>query len=75
MSFQKILQGEKHWNYLEKIETKAAVADRANQLLKLIIYRYMEDHGKKFVHKLSQVILIRFNRLIVALTDLLDGHL
>ena len=31
-------------------ETKAAFAERAIQLLKHIIYRYIEDHGEKFIH-------------------------
>ena len=35
-------------------ETKAAFAERAIQSLKHIIYRYMEDHGEKFIHKLPQ---------------------
>ena len=34
-------------------ETKAAFAERAIQSLKHIIYRYIEDHGKKFVPKLQ----------------------
>ena len=37
-------------------ETKAAFAERAIQLLKHIIYRYIEDHGEKFHHKLPQFV-------------------
>ena len=34
-------------------ETKAAFAERAIQSLKHTIYRYIEDHGEKFVPKLQ----------------------
>ena len=36
--------------------TKAAFAERAIQSLKHITYRYIEDHGEKFIHKLSQFV-------------------
>ena len=37
-------------------ETKAGFAERAIESLKHIIYRYIEDHSKKFVHKLQQFV-------------------
>ena len=37
-------------------ETKHAFAERAIQLVKHIIYRCMEDHGEKFIHKLPQFV-------------------
>ncbi len=37
-------------------ETKAAFADRTIRSLKNILYRYMEDYGYKFLHKLPQFI-------------------
>ena len=37
-------------------ETKAAFAEGAVQSLKHIIYRYIEDHGEKFVPKLQQFV-------------------
>ena len=37
-------------------EIKAAFAERANQSLKHIIYRYIEDHGEKFAPKLQQFV-------------------
>ena len=37
-------------------ETKAAFAERAFQSLKDIFYRYIEDHGEKFIHKLPQFV-------------------
>ena len=40
-------------------ETKAAFAERAIQSLKHKIYRYIEDHGEKFIHKLSQFVSTR----------------
>ena len=47
--------------------TKAAFAERAIQSLKHIIYRYIEDHGEKFINKLPQFVSImncRINRSI-----------
>ena len=37
--------------YSTMSETKAAFAERAIQSLKHIIYRYIEDHREKFIHK------------------------
>ena len=37
-------------------ETKAAFAERAIQSLKKILYRYMEDNGYKYIHKLTQFV-------------------
>ena len=48
-------------------ETKAAFAERTIQSLKHIIYRYIEDHGEKFIHKLPQFVSTmncRINRSI-----------
>ena len=38
------------------IEIKAVFAERAIQSLKHIIYRYIEGHGEKIVHKLQQFV-------------------
>ena len=51
--------------YSTMSETKAAIAERGSQSLKHIIYRYIEDHGEKFIHKLPQFVSImncRINR-------------
>ena len=48
-------------------ETKAAFAERAIQSIKHIIYRYIEDHGEKFINKLPQFVSTmncRINRSI-----------
>ena len=37
-------------------ETKAAFDERAMQSLKHITYRYIEDHGEKFVPKMQQFV-------------------
>ena len=37
-------------------ETKAAFAERAMQSLKHITYRYIEDHGEKFVPTMQQFV-------------------
>ena len=42
--------------YSTMSERKAAFAERAIQSLKHIIYRYIEDHGEKFVQKLQQFV-------------------
>ena len=42
--------------YSTMSETSAAFAERAIQSLKHIIYRYIEDHGEKFIHKLPQFV-------------------
>ena len=46
-------------------ETKAAFAERAIQSLKHIIYRYIEDHAEKNIHKLPHFVstmICRVNR-------------
>ena len=42
--------------YSTMSETKAAIAERTLRPLKNILYRYMEDFGYKFIHKLPQFI-------------------
>ena len=42
--------------YSTMSETKAAVAERTKRSLKNILYRYMEDFGYKYIHKLPQFI-------------------
>ena len=37
-------------------ETKAAFAERTIRSLKNVFYRYMEDNGYKYIHKLSQFV-------------------
>ena len=37
-------------------EIKAAFAERTTGFLKNILYRYMEDNGYKYFHKLSQFV-------------------
>ena len=43
--------------YSTMSETKAAFAERTIRSLKKILYRYMEDFGYKFIHKLPQFII------------------
>ena len=40
--------------YSSMSETKAAFAERTIRSLKNILYRYMEDYGYKYIHKLPQ---------------------
>ena len=37
-------------------ETKAAFAERTIRSLKNLLYRYMEDNGYKYIHKLTQFV-------------------
>ena len=37
-------------------ETKAAFAERTIRSLKIILYRYMEDNGYKYIHQLTQFV-------------------
>ena len=43
-------------------ETKAAFAERTIRSLKNILYRYMEDFGYKYIHKLPQFVTILNSR-------------
>ena len=42
--------------YSTRSETKAAVAERAIRSLQNIIYRYMEENGDKYVHKVDSFV-------------------
>ena len=48
--------------YSTKSETKATFAERTIRSLKNILYRYMEEHGYKYIHKLSQFVKILNSR-------------
>ena len=53
--------------YSTMSETKAVFAERTIRSLKNILYRYMEDYGYKYIHKLPQFIATvnsRNNRII-----------
>ena len=54
-----------------RVKQKIAFAERSTQSLKHIIYRYIEDHGDKFIHKLPQF----FQQGIVASLYLLGNLL
>ena len=66
-TFKKFCKEKSIEVYSTMSETKAAFAERAIQLLKHIIYRYIEDHGEKFINKLPQFVSTlncRINRSI-----------
>ena len=42
--------------YSTMSETKAAFAERTVRSLKNILYRYMEDNGYKYIHKMTQIV-------------------
>ena len=54
--FKKLCEAEGIQIYSTLSETKAAFAERTIRSLKNILYRYMEDNGDKYIHKLTQFI-------------------
>ena len=55
-AFKKFCAAEGIYVYSIMSETKAAFAERTIRSLKNILYRYMEDFGYKYIHKLPQFI-------------------
>ena len=55
-AFNKFCKEKRIEVYSTMSETKAAFAERTIQSLKHIIYRYIEDHGEKFINKLPQFV-------------------
>ena len=55
-AFKRFCAAEGIQNYSTMSETKAAFAERTIRSLKNILYRYMEDFGYKYIHKLPQFI-------------------
>ena len=53
-AFKKFRAAEGIQVYSTMIETKAAFAEPTIRSLKKILYRYMEDFGYKYLHKLPQ---------------------
>ena len=53
-AFKKFSAAEGIQIYATMSETKAAFAERTIRSLKNILYRYMEDFGYKYIHKLPQ---------------------
>ena len=54
--FKKLCKAEGIQIYSTMSETKAAFAERTIRSLKNILYRYMEDNGYKYIHKLNQFV-------------------
>ena len=55
-AFKKFCTAEGIQVYSTMSETKAAFAERTIRSLKNILYRYMEDFGYKYIHKIPQFI-------------------
>ena len=55
-AFKKFCAAEGIQVYSTMSETKAAFTERTIRLLRNILYRYMEDSGYKYIHKLPQFI-------------------
>ena len=60
--FKKFCNAEGIHVYSTMSETKATFAERTIRSLKNILYRYMEEHGYKYIHKLSQFVKILNSR-------------
>ena len=54
--FKKLCKAEGLRSHSTVSETKAAFAERTIRSLKHILYRYMENNGYKYIHKLNQVV-------------------
>ena len=54
--FKKLCKTEGIQIYSTMSETKAAFAERTIRSLKIIPFRYMEDNGYKYIHKLAQFV-------------------
>ena len=48
--------------YSTRSETKAAFAEHTKRSQQNTFYRYMEDYGYKYIHKLPQLIIILNSR-------------
>ena len=55
-AFEKLSNAEGIHVYSTMSETKAAFAEQTIRSLKNILYRYMEDYGYKYIHKLPLLI-------------------
>ena len=54
--FKKVCKAEGIRIYSAMSEEKAAFAERTVRSLKNLLYRYMEDNGYKYIHKLTQLV-------------------
>ena len=60
--FKKFCSAEGIEIYSTMSETKAAFTERTIRSLKNILYRYMEDYGNKYIHKLPQFVATMISR-------------
>ena len=72
--FKKFCSAEGIEIYSTMTETKAAFAERTIRSLKNILYRYMEDYGYKYIHKLPQFIATMTSRNNLSI-DMKPNHL
>ena len=64
--FEKLCQAEGIRRYSTLSETEAAFAERTIRPLRNILYRYMEDNGNRYIHKLTQFVTILNSRKKIA---------
>ena len=60
--FKKLSKADGRQIYSTMSETKAAFAERTIRSLENILYRYMEDNGYKYIHKLTQFVTTLISR-------------
>ena len=60
--FKKIFKAEGIQFYSTMSETMAAFAERTIRSLKIILYRYMEDNGYNYIHKLTHFVTTLISR-------------
>ena len=60
--FKKFCKAEGIQIYSTKSETNAAFAERTIRSLKSILYRYMQDNGYKYIHKLTHFVTTLISR-------------
>ena len=71
--FKKLCKAEGIQFYSTMSETKAAFAERTRRSQKNILYRYMEDNGSTYMHKLTQFLTTLNSRRNCSL-DLLPNN-
>ena len=72
--FKKLCKAEGIQIHSTMSETKAAFAERTRRSPKNILYRYMEDNGYKYIHKLTQFVTTLSSRRNCS-TDLIPKNL
>ena len=60
--FKKLCKAEGIQVYSTMRHTKIAFAERTIRSLKIILYRYLEDNGYKYIHRMTQIVTTLYSR-------------